>query len=228
MTIALLDGDIVAYRCAATAENDPVEVALVRADELIKRILHETEAHSYECFLTGSGNFRLTFNPEYKANRKDLPKPKWLQQVREHLVINWQASVEENQEADDALGIYQCANKDTTICSIDKDLLQIPGFHYNFVTGEHREIFNIPAIRHFYYQLIMGDRTDNIFGFDGKARATIPKKLQTVIDELQSYDDEHDMFDFVRDLYSDDDRFLMNGRCLWIRRKPDEIWEFPK
>lgn len=227
MTTALIDADIVAYRCSAASENEPVEVALVRTDELIRRILLETNSDSYKTYLTGSDNFRYEFNPEYKANRKDTPRPKWLQQVREYICTEWGASVENHQEADDAMGIYQMANKDTVICTIDKDLLMIPGEHFNFVTGTHREQFPIPAIRHFYYQLIMGDRTDNIFGFDGKARQSVPKKLESTIAELESYDDELDMFEFVRNLYGDDDRLLMNGICLWIRRQEDEIWKFP-
>jgi 5'-3' exonuclease len=235
MTCALIDADIVAYRTAASCEPcktrdyvEPMEVAIMRADDLMRRIMEETGATSYKAFLTGSDNFRLEHNPEYKANRKDVPRPRWLQDVRQHLVLNYNASVEDGQEADDALGIYQCANTDTTICSIDKDLLMIPGFHYNFVTGEHLEQHPIPAIRRMYYQLLMGDRTDNVFGFDGIARQTIPKKLQHVFDELASYDDELDMFEFVRGLYNDDETLLKNGRCLWIRRKENELWEFPK
>lgn len=224
MTTALIDGDIVCYRCAATAEGDPVEIALLRADELLQRILHETNAESYKIFLTGSNNYRYQYNPEYKANRSDKPRPKWLQQVREHLVVAWKATVEDEQEADDAMGIYQTANQDTIICSIDKDLLMIPGKHYDFVKNIHREQFTIPAIRHFYWQLIMGDRTDNIFGFDGKARQSVPKKLESVMEELASYDDELDMFGFVRDLYNDDERLLMNARCLWIRREENQDW----
>ena len=227
MTTALIDGDIVAYRCAASSENEDVGIAVARVNDLMDRILHETGSDAYVVFLTGSNNFRYQYNPQYKANRTDKPKPIHLQAVREHLVVNWKASVEDQQEADDALGIYQMANKDTIICSIDKDLLMIPGEHYDFVKGIRREQFTIPAIRHFYYQLIMGDRTDNIFGFDGKARQTVPKKLEPILNELQTYDDELDMFSFVRDLYNNDDILLMNGICLWIRRNEDEIWKFP-
>lgn len=227
MTTALIDADIVCYRCAAASENEPRDVALLRASELMQRIINETKADNYLAYLTGSDNFRNQFNPEYKANRKDTPRPRWLQDVREHLVLEWKATVEDGQEADDAMGIYQMANKETIICTIDKDLLMIPGEHYNFVTGVHREQFTIPAIRHFYWQLIMGDRTDNIFGFDGKARHSVPKKLEATLTELDSYDDELDMFNFVRDLYNDDDRLLMNGICLWIRRNEGEIWKFP-
>jgi hypothetical protein len=227
MTIALIDGDIVAYRCAAASANEPVDVATLRASELVQRILHEVKADSYNLYLTGSDNFRFKYNPDYKANRKDLPKPEHLQAVREHLVVEWKASVEEQQEADDAMGIEQMRTQDTVICTIDKDLLMIPGYHYNFVTGVYREQFALDAIRHFYWQLIMGDRTDNIFGFDGKARQSVPKFLEPTMEELAACEDELSMFEFVRDLYDNDQRLLMNGICLWIRRNEDEIWRFP-
>ena len=232
MTTTLVDADIVCYRNAASCEKrdqpvDPIEVAIARTDEMMHRILHETSATNYHCFLTGSDNHRYAYNPEYKANRKDVPKPKHLQQLREYLVTNWNATVEDGQEADDALGIYQCREDNTVIASIDKDLLMIPGNHYNFVTGVSRAIDSTTAIRHFYWQLLMGDRTDNIFGFDGLARQKIPNKLQPIFDELASYDNELDMFDLVRSLYDDDSRLLMNGISLWIRRKEGEIWEFP-
>jgi DNA polymerase-1 len=232
MTTALIDGDIVCYRSAASCEKqgvvvEPVEVAIMRVNDLMSRILQDTQSDTYKAYLTGSDNYRMEYNPDYKGNRKDTPRPAWLQPCREHLVMQWNASVEDGQEADDAMGIEQMASKDTVICSIDKDLLMIPGEHYDFVKGIKREQFAIPAIRHFYWQLIMGDRTDNIFGFDGKARQTVPKFLEPIINELGSYDDELDMFEFVRGLYLDDKRLLMNGICLWIRRNPDEIWKFP-
>jgi len=235
--IALVDADIVCYRSAASCEPskardyvEPLEVAIMRVDDLMRRILEETQATSYKAFLTGSNNFRMEYNPEYKANRKDVVRPRWLQECRERLVIEYSASVQDGQEADDALGIEQVASEagTTVIASIDKDLLCIPGKHFNFVTGEFREQSNVDACRHFYWQLIMGDRGDNVFGFDGKARQTVPKFMENIMAELSSYSDECDMFDFVRTLYADDDRLLMNMRCLWIRHKEGEIREFPK
>jgi hypothetical protein len=232
--IAIIDADIVGYRCSASCEKqgvvvEPLEVALLRVDELMERIIHETGATSYNAYLTGSDNYRLVYNPAYKANRAGKPRPHWLQAVREHLVTNWKATVEDGQEADDAMGIFQATHPDTSvICSIDKDLLCIPGKNYNFVTGVLREQSVVDARRHFYYQLIMGDRADNVFGFDGIARATVPKKLEGVIAELDSYQHELDMFSFVRQLYNNDEALLMNGISLYIRQKEGEIWGFPK
>jgi hypothetical protein len=73
----------------------------------------------------------------------------------------------------------------------------------------------------------MGDKADNIFGFDGLARQKVPQKFEGIFNELASYDKECDMFNLVQSLYNDDERLLMNGRCLWIRQKEDEIWKFP-
>jgi len=108
MTTALIDADIVAYRCSASCQKqgitvDPVEVAIMRTDELMQRILFDTAAEHYYPYLTGSNNYRFKYYPEYKANRKDTPKPQWLEQVREHLVLNWNAQVSDGCEADDLM-----------------------------------------------------------------------------------------------------------------------------
>lgn len=233
---ALVDADIVAYRCAASCEKQGIvvespEVATMRVDELMQRILHETAAYDYQAFLTGSDNFRLKYNPEYKANRKDTKRPDYLQLCREHLVVHWKAQVADGYEADDSMGIEQTKSPDTTIiCTIDKDLLQVPGEHYNFVKQEFKTVSPKEGLLSFYWQTIMGDRTDNIFGFDGLARNTIPKKLEYLYEELQHASQmgtELDMLDIVRSKYDNDERLLMNGICLWIQREPNQIWEFP-
>lgn len=228
--IALIDGDIVAYRTATAYAKEDQGLACWQAGETIQRILNETSASSYACYLTGSDNFRYTVYPDYKANRRDVPKPVHLGPIREHLVAEWNAKVTDGIEADDAMGIAQMADitQATIICSIDKDLLQIPGNHYNFVKQELSYVHPIDGLRFFYYQLIMGDRTDNIFGYDGKARSSVPKFLQDRIEALYSFVDERDMFELVRYMYNDDERMLMNGRVLRIQQQENEpLWEFP-
>lgn len=228
--IALIDSDIVAYRVAAASENETVEVALLRADELMRRILHETGATEYKAFLTGSDNFRKQIYPAYKANRDDKPRPKHLQAVREFLVTEWKASVCDGIEADDALGIEQSQAEleSTIIASIDKDLLQVPGLHYNFVKQSAITVDKQQGLRNFYTQLIMGDRSDNILGFDGKMRQTVPKFLQPKLDQLYLCVDEYEMFEMVRDMYGDDEAMLVSGQCLYIQRKENDLWRFPE
>jgi 5'-3' exonuclease len=234
LTTALIDGDIIAYRCSASCQKqgvtvEPVEVAVKRTDELMQRILYETNSEFYYPYLTGSNNFRLHYNPAYKANRKDFKKPEWLEQVREHLVLQWNAQVSDGCEADDLMAIEQTKQPDETIiCTIDKDLLQVTGRHYNFVKSEFQTISPTMGRYNFYSQFILGDVSDNIFGFDGKARQTIPRFLEGTFSELQEVaHDELASFDFIRGLYNDDERLLMNGICLWMQREPEQIWKFP-
>lgn len=212
MTIALIDADLVVYRVAATCDTDEdgaLEIALLRCDKLMQDIIDATESDQYKAFLTGKNNFRKRINPAYKANRKDTIPPRYLQQCRNYLIEEWKAEVSEGCEADDMLGINQ--TKETILCSLDKDLDMIPGLHYNWVKGDLYEISEIEAIQHFYRQLLIGDRSDNIFGVDGIGKV----KAGRIIDPL---DEEQEMYEKVRDLYNDDERLCMNMNCLWVWR----------
>ena len=214
---ALIDADIVAYRVACTLEeDDAADFVYARAEDLIDSILVNTEATEYRLFLTGKDNFRYTLYPEYKANRRDKEKPFWLESIRQYLKANFNAEVIDGQEADDALGIAQ--TDDTIICSIDKDLLMIPGKHYNFVKDEFVTIDKNQAMNNFYMQCLTGDRSDNIKGIDGIG----PKKAEKI---LVGCITEQELFDAVREAYSNDEEFIMNGRVLWIRRQENEDWK---
>ncbi len=216
MTTLLIDSDLVAFRCAASVGEDAKEIALLRVDRLMQELLHSTQADSYLAFLTGSGNFRKKINLEYKANRKDKEPPAFLQDCREFLVTEWNAQVSDRCEADDMLGIYQ--SDDTMIASLDKDLRMIPGMHYNWVKGETDYVDHLAGLRHFYKQMLIGDRSDNIFGVDKIG----PVKAGKIIDNLE---DEIDMIEAVFNLYNEDaKRFVMNAQCLWIMRKEGETW----
>ena len=214
---ALIDADIVAYRVACTLEEDDAEdFVFARAEDLVDQILVNTEATEYRLFLTGKDNFRYTLYPEYKANRRDKEKPFWLEGIRQYLKANFNAEVIDGQEADDALGIAQ--TDDTIICSIDKDLLMIPGKHYNFVKDVFVTIDKDQAMKNFYMQCLTGDRSDNIKGIDGIG----PKKAEKILDGCIT---EQELFNATREAYSNDEEFIMNGRVLWIRRQENEDWK---
>lgn len=210
---------------AASAENDPVEVAYMRIDQMIHSILDTTGANTYRGFISGGSNFRHEIYPEYKANRKDMVDPRWRSACKEYLVREWAAEVTDGYEADDALGINQTA--DTIICSIDKDLDQVPGLHYSWPIvrkgsivreGKIYEVSEIEGLKSFYRSLLVGDRTDNIFGVDGIGKV----KAAKMIDELET---EEEMFEKVAELYQGDmDRLRINGDCLWIQRQEHQRW----
>lgn len=220
--LALIDGDIVSYRCAASAENDEEWVAVARAVECVDNIALATGASELEVWLSDSreNTFRWQMYPEYKANRTQ-PPPRHLAALKELLRYKYNAKVATGEEADDALGYRQMETEgESIICSIDKDLLQIPGHHFNFVKMEYQNVDYISGVRHFYKQLLIGDTADNIKGIYGIGKVKAANLLDNVYDELE-------MFDIVRNIYNDDDRLLLNGRLLWIRREKDELWEFP-
>ena len=242
MTTALVDGDLIAYRCAASCLRqgilmEPVEVAQIRVNELMYRIVQETEATAYKVYLTGSDNFRYGIYKEYKANRKDTARPPWLEPCREQLMVEWGARIINGMEADDQLGIDQYASfcnplrnagEDTVIVSLDKDLLMIPGRHYNFVKQEFYNVTELDGIRHFWFQMIMGDRVDNIPGYDGKMRQVVPKFLQPLINDLQACETEQEMEILVKGVYTDKDQFEINKQLLWILREPLDKEEIPE
>jgi len=212
-----IDADLVAYRCAATVTEDlEKDVAFYRMDVLIQQIIEATDGQSYTLFLTGKNNFRKKINPEYKANRKDTVPPIYLQDCRKYLVDNHSAIMSDGCEADDLLGMNQEDN--CILCSLDKDLRMIPGRHYNWTKIELDTVNKQDAIRHFYKQMLIGDKSDNIFGVDKIG----PVKAGKLIDHL---DDEQEMFNIVYEKYNEDaKRFVMNANCLWIWRKENELW----
>lgn len=212
---ALLDGDIYAFRVACTTENDNEAIAVYRVNEMIENTLAEVEASEYKLFLTSPDNFRKHVYPEYKANRT-ATKPKHLQFLKDYLVESWQGQVAERMEADDYLGINQ--HESSIICSIDKDLLQVPGKHYNIVKKEFYEVDEETGFRNFYTQLLTGDTSDNIKGIAGIGPVKAKKALT-------GYFTEQGMFSVVREMYQNDEWMIMNGQCLWILRSLDDSFK---
>jgi 5'-3' exonuclease len=181
----------------------------------------------YKGFLTGSNNFRkdIAVTAPYKGNRT-AAKPKHYDLIREYLVKAWGCEVIEGQEADDAIGIaaYEFGDDDEAfvIMSIDKDLDMIKGWHYNFIKDNKYFVDADEAIKHFYTQVLTGDRVDNIVGLKGIG----PKKAEKILQDCVS---ELDMYNAVLEAYDNNaERVLENARLLWIRRKEGEIWNPPK
>lgn len=235
--IALIDGDVVVYRVGFASENQTEAQNCMNAELVVEDILKATEATSYRVFLSDKleNNFRYKIDNSYKANRKDAAKPKYYDSLRLFLQQQYKAEFTHGQEADDALGIAQ--DKDggedsntlgmqigwsygSTICSIDKDLLQIPGLHYNLAKGTFTTVSYIDGVHHFYRQLLIGDRVDNISGIKGIGEVKAGQIIRPEHTELEA-------FQRVRTMYDDDERLLRNGRLLWVRRKEGELWEFP-
>jgi 5'-3' exonuclease len=226
-TRLLVDGDILLYRIGFTTQEETEEIAIVRMNNYIDEILFNSGCSDYTVYLTDSkGNFRNKLYPQYKANRT-ADKPKHYPLLKEYLINHEYAEVAWGQEADDALGINQ--TETTIIASIDKDLLMIPGRHYNFVKNQHINISYEEGIKRFYMQLLTGDSTDNIPGLPKVGPKTAEKILNGCDDE-ECYKEK--VLEAYKSKYSDlDDAAILErvnliGKLLWIRRKEDEDWSF--
>lgn len=241
--LALVDGDIIPYEFGGMVQledpDEPLAWEIVRkmVDDRIHQIMEATNATEYSMYLTDSAsNFRMTAATilPYKGHRK-TEKPYHWEAVRQHLIDNWNAEVQVGIEADDRLGIeqYKTAVSNgiggeadawtTVICSRDKDLHMIPGWHYSWPAGKQQERLwfqdETNAIRCFYRQLLTGDTTDNILGLYG-----VGGKSKLVL-RLEELDSELDMFRLVHKAYKD--RFgtyamkflIENGVLLWMLRE---------
>lgn len=225
-----IDGDIVAYRMAASADSKgySFDSAAANVDAMIEDIINEAmdfpDQNDFVVYLTGRGNFRydIAKAAPYKANRSGKPKPVYLTDLRIHMEQKWSAIVSEGEEADDLIS-QAVAKEGPTSCvaSIDKDMLQLNCWHYNFVKRTWQFVEEFEGLHFFYKQILMGDNADNIMGIDGVG----PQRAELI---LKGCTTEQDLYEAcVSAYYGDKDRVVENGRLLWLRRKPEELWEPP-
>jgi 5'-3' exonuclease len=225
---ALIDSDILVYRVGYTTMEVPEGIAMARMDEMIGNILSFLGTNDYNCYLTSTdhSNFRYDIFPEYKANRL-TKRPTHYYLLRDYLVNNHGAEVIYGQEADDALAQTQEIITPTCIVSIDKDLDQIPGMHFNFVRGQLYEVDILSGHRCFYRQLLTGDLpTDNIPGIYGLG----PKTASKMIDHLTT---ERSMFETCMEAYKKvfkenaETLLRRNANLLYIRTIEGQSWHEP-
>ena len=93
------------------------------------------------------------------------------------------AQVIPGYEADDIIAMYatDLGPTDCVVMSIDKDLKQIPGDHYDFVSDSYETICEHEARQNFWSQALIGDSTDDIPGLNGVG----PVTAQKILSELE-------------------------------------------
>lgn len=236
-----VDGDILLYSIAFAAKDDPLPYACKSMRSACEDIMYKLGASGIDIYLTGGGNYRMEYGDEeypYKGTRK-AEKPAHFYGLKEYMIETLGAVLIEDQEADDQLGI-DAVQKGSGIATLDKDLNCIPGWHYNWRKDTVYLVSPEDADRFFYTQLLTGDATDNIPGLFKR----LGRKVTAAIKEpLEEMDTPEEMYAYVRQVYSDaydkvgmclDDKeevidgwLLKQARCLWIRRKEEEMWNAP-
>lgn len=194
-----------------------------KLNDQMAQIFDDMCCHDYKMYITSThieANFRdkvATILP-YKENRVKTPKPIHYRRMRKMLIEEWGAIEVHGQEADDALAIEQTRIakesgdlEHSTIVSIDKDLMQIPGQHYHINDRKERYVTEIEGFRNFCVQLLMGDSTDNIPGIvkllkkDGReaeAKKLIYGKYIKKCEDFIVDKDEKESYNYIFDLYT--------------------------
>lgn len=242
---AVIDSDIFLYEFgnATDSEYQPLAWPLVQArvQGRIKGILKAVGATSHQLYLTSTdkSNFRYevaTIKP-YKGNRAG-DKPHHYSKIREFLIDNRGAIEVFGMEADDALSIasYKSFFHDeqpdedrVVICTRDKDLLMVPGYHYSWGVGHQEETplwyqTELEGLKCFYKQLLTGDAVDNILGLYGVGKASAHvKKIDDCISEVEMYYQVRKQYSLRFGSYAD--KFLLeNARLLWMLEFKGERW----
>jgi 5'-3' exonuclease len=226
----LIDGDIVAYRAAFATQDYSYKEAEDKVDELMDYIISDTiefpfpSKEDFQTYLTGKTNFRFDIakSHPYKGNRKDVEKPKHLMSARQHMMNKYDAIVSEDEEADDLIAKAAAAlDYNCVVASIDKDMLQLPCWHFNFGRNEWTKVEPFEGLKFVYHQMLTGDRADNIIGLHGIG----PKKADKLLQDCHT---EEDLWTTVLKAYDGDtERLVENARLLWLRRYDNELWEPP-
>lgn len=204
---ALIDGDMLTYAIPftlqETVEIEGEKVTRLKpqakrhlhklCDLFIMRIMRDTGATSYSLYINGKYNFRFKVYDQYKANRKS-EKPILFEECRQYLIDEHNAQVQDGIESDDALSIEQRQLSspeegiwDGIICSLDKDMDQVPGWRYRWPmrrkgklirSAETYFVTEFEGLKSLYTQMLAGDTSDNIPGVPGIGAKKAPEKLE--------------------------------------------------
>lgn len=222
--IGLVDSDIVCYRVAASCENETSETVLSTLVSFVGGVMcYADDVWDFEWYLTGRSNFRHQYavTVPYKGNRTDKEKPKYLKMCREWMQSEMKAKMSVDEEADDLIAIRATELKGRgIIMSVDKDFMQVPGKHYNFVKRTWETVTEWDGLLFFYKQILTGDRADNILGMKGVGPVKAAKMLKDANTEAELYRCCVEALG--------EERVVENARLLWLRRLPGQIWEPPK
>jgi len=172
-----IDGDPLLFICEW---KRTMPQAMDRLDEIVQSISDSVFAEETRIAVKGTGNFRYSVLSTYKGNRaRELERESRLGQLRERLIDVHSAVPAHGQEADDLLAqwAHQAGDGPFVIASIDKDLLTIPGIHFNINRGTIEHIDEDRADYLFTQQLLTGDRVDCIPGLSGIGPAKSAKML---------------------------------------------------
>lgn len=181
--VVLLDGDIALWRAVLAGgstvdwgggdivQSVNIPTAIAQFRKTLESLRERFKTRDVRvAFGDRSANWRKELEPTYKANRRAVPKPLGFTELEAEIAAKCKVFREPKLEGDDVLGLlatHAPEGERRIICSIDKDMLTVPGSHYNFDTGVEREVSEEDAHRAHLRLTLTGDRTDNFPGCPG-------------------------------------------------------------
>ena len=198
----LIDADIFVYKATRLSEreinwegdswtlhSDMNEVKTI-IDDQIWKIIEKTKIGSVLpkvtlCF-SDRKNYRKVINPDYKSNRKGGRKPMCFSSAIDYCKGEYNCVSYDWLEADDVIGIKSTkpSKESTIIVSEDKDLLTIPGLHWDFKEEKIFKWSESQADYQFFYQVLVGDTVDNYKGCKGVGPISADKILKENTDSV--------------------------------------------
>lgn len=213
-------------------------------------------------YLTGKGNFRYDIAKRQPYKERAGNKPYHYYNLQAYIKAKYDTKVSEGMEADDLIAIeqtrreeilggnplYSGPTKPSIICTRDKDLLSVPGWHYGWechnqpsygpelvdefgkitlqtkVDSKGRKTNKIvgTGLMFFYAQCLTGDPVDTVPGIPGTGAAKAFKILEGSVD---SKDALKRVYGAYRASYGPLNAYremLEQGRLLHMTRKLKE------
>lgn len=260
----LIDGDVLLYEIGYASEaswrySQPNKEKEWYADnpppwELVREILDNRISHiEMACeatdpsllFFTGKTNFRHQIAKRVEYKKRASAKPYHYYNLKASLKGRYEWYEQEGFEADDLMAMHQTARreqKDTIICTRDKDLRQVAGWHYGWELGEQPSFgpYHVDGYGHiemdakrklrgwgskfFLAQCIMGDGVDTI---PGLKKGSGPVQALHVVGPTSTYAEGlAAVLEAYREVYEAfaEEELLEQGRLLWMLRHQDDMW----
>jgi hypothetical protein len=219
MRIGLIDGDVLHHASMWKAET--VDDYLANLDTHLMEWTEWACVDSFKVAVNNPKIFRFEVYPDYKktasreasrAQRGELESEcKAILHGMEFTTI-----APEGLEADDQLAIWSVEETEDTpvVITVDKDLQQIAGSHFNTYHMASSNVKPYEALRCLQFQLITGDSMDKIPGLPRMGPVKAEKALSLGIDPLDLYKQVHG------DNWEKE--FLFNGKLLYLLRSVED------
>lgn len=222
--VALIDGDVIAYRAAAVCEEGDPDDVIQAIRNFVGQWARDIEATRSFVLVSEGENFRHDVYPDYKQNRVGKPTPKFAQAAKEWMRSNYhQVLSDPKLEADDRLSLYATEDHGRdevrVIITTDKDMKQVPAYVYNPDYSVLIDRYTQDeCMQMLFFQWACGDRVD---GYNGINNFGVEKYRKWLRELLEDRGDTHISSKDVIELYDnkghDPDYCIQQLYCAAIK-----------